>query len=88
MAIRKWHSGKLIILWAWGSIAVALALTGFLSSPVKDAPAQHLVEVYFRPTGPFRTFPPSLGIGLAEESPTESDSVVAIRRVPCLCSGG
>ncbi len=47
MAIRKWHSGKLIILWAWGSIAVALALTGFLSSPVKDAPAQHLVEFIF-----------------------------------------
>jgi predicted membrane protein len=47
MAIRQWHAGKLIILWAWGGIAVALALTGFLSSPVKDAPVAHLVELLF-----------------------------------------
>ncbi|PYX82340.1 MAG: hypothetical protein DMG70_15400 [Acidobacteria bacterium] len=47
MVIRKWHPGKLIILWAWGGVAVALALTSFLSSPVRDAPAQHLVELVF-----------------------------------------
>jgi len=87
MAIRKWHSGKLIILWAWGSIAVALALTGFLSSPVKDAPAQHLVEFIFALLALF-ALSAITWHWLAEESPTESDSVVAIRRVPCLCSGG
>jgi len=47
MAIRKWHPGKLIILWAWGGMAAALALTGFLSSPVKEAPLQHLAELAF-----------------------------------------
>jgi len=47
MAIRKWHAGKLIILWAWGGVSVALAFTSFLSSPVRDAPLQHLVELIF-----------------------------------------
>jgi hypothetical protein len=47
MAVRKWHPGKLIILWAWGGVAAALALTRFLSHPVKDAPAQHLIELIF-----------------------------------------
>lgn len=47
MTIRKWHPGKLIILWTWGGIATALALTAFLSSPVKDAPVTHLVELVF-----------------------------------------
>jgi hypothetical protein len=47
MAIQKWHPGKLIILWAWGGLSVALLLTLFLGSPVKDTPAQHLVELVF-----------------------------------------
>jgi len=47
MAIRKWHAGKLIILWAWGGVSVALAFTSFLSSAVRDAPLQHLVELIF-----------------------------------------
>jgi len=47
MAIRKWHPGKLIIIWAWGGIATALALTGFLTSPVMDTPVAHLVELVF-----------------------------------------
>ena len=47
VTIRKWHPGKLIILWAWGGVAAALALTFFLSSPVKDTPAHHLVELLF-----------------------------------------
>jgi hypothetical protein len=47
MAIRKWHPGKLIILWAWGGIAVALALARFLMSEVQDSPAAHLIEILF-----------------------------------------
>jgi len=47
MSIRDWHPGKLIILWAWGGVAVALALTLFLLNPVQDAPALHLVELLF-----------------------------------------
>lgn len=26
MAIKRWHYGKLIILWGWGVVVVALAL--------------------------------------------------------------
>jgi hypothetical protein len=47
MVVRKWHPGKLIILWAWGGGAAALALTRFLSRPVNDAPTEHLVELVF-----------------------------------------
>jgi hypothetical protein len=47
MAIQQWHPGKLIMLWAWGGITVALLLTLFLGSPVKDTPAQHLLELVF-----------------------------------------
>ena len=47
VSIRKWHPGKLVILWVWGGVAVALALTRFLSSPVRDAPGEHLVELIF-----------------------------------------
>lgn len=45
MGIRKWHPGKLIILWAWGGVAIALALTRFLSQPATEAPVEHLVEL-------------------------------------------
>lgn len=47
MAIRKWHPGKLIILWVWGGTAVALALTDFLTRPVSSSPLTHLVEFAF-----------------------------------------
>lgn len=45
MSIRKWHAGKLIILWAWGGLVAALALTDFLSRPVQSAPLLHLFEL-------------------------------------------
>jgi hypothetical protein len=45
MAIRKWHSGKLIILWVWGGIALAFALTDFLTRSVKEYPWMHLFEI-------------------------------------------
>jgi hypothetical protein len=47
MSIRRWHVGKLIIVWAWGCIAAALALTDFLTRPVFSAPLLHLFELMF-----------------------------------------
>jgi hypothetical protein len=47
MSIRKWHPGKLIILWTWGGLVSALALTDFLSRPVRSAPWLHLLELLF-----------------------------------------
>ena len=44
MAIRKWHPGKLIILWTWGGVFVALLLTDFLTRPVGSGPLAHLFE--------------------------------------------
>ena len=44
MSVRKWHKGKLIILWAWGVAGTALALTDFMTRPVESAPVAHLVE--------------------------------------------
>jgi uncharacterized protein YacL len=43
--VRKWHPGKLIILWAWGGLVVALALAEFMSSPADSAPVPHLLEL-------------------------------------------
>lgn len=31
MRIRRWHWGKIVILWSWGGLIVALFLTRFLS---------------------------------------------------------
>lgn len=31
MKIQRWHWGKIVILWAWGGLLVALLLTRFLS---------------------------------------------------------
>jgi hypothetical protein len=47
MSIRNWHRGKLIILWAWGCAAAALALTDFLSRKVEAGPVGHLFELLF-----------------------------------------
>jgi hypothetical protein len=47
MAIRKWHFGKLIILWSWGILLSALAVTHFVISPVPGSPLLHLVELLF-----------------------------------------
>ena len=47
MSLRKWHKGKLMILWAWGGVAVALAMTDFLTQPVQSEPMRHLVELLF-----------------------------------------
>jgi hypothetical protein len=45
MSIRKWHIGKLIILWSWGGVSASLALTDFVARPVRSAPFMHLCEL-------------------------------------------
>ena len=47
MSIRKWHAGKLVILWAWGGTFAGLALTNFESSSVESSPWLHLYELVF-----------------------------------------
>jgi hypothetical protein len=37
-AIRRWHWGKLVILWSWGGGLAALLLERFAASPVDDSP--------------------------------------------------
>jgi quinol-cytochrome oxidoreductase complex cytochrome b subunit len=46
MSIRKWHRGKLIILWAWGLAIAALLMTDFLSTSVQSSPTTHTVEFF------------------------------------------
>jgi len=45
MRISKWHPGKLIILWSWGALLAALALTGYFVTPVSVSPRLHLGEL-------------------------------------------
>jgi hypothetical protein len=45
MHISRWHPGKLIILWSWGGLIAALALTSFLTSPVSESPGFHLIAL-------------------------------------------
>jgi hypothetical protein len=47
MAIKKWHYGKLILLWAWGGLLTGLSLTHFVNTPVPDSPSLHLSELIF-----------------------------------------
>jgi hypothetical protein len=37
--IQRWHWGKIVILWAWGGLLVALLLTRFLSQRADADPA-------------------------------------------------
>ena len=45
MSIRRWHFGKLVILWAWGGIGAALALIDFQTHTVESGPLRHLCEL-------------------------------------------
>lgn len=38
MNIKRWHWGKIVILWAWGGLIVALLLTKFLSQKAELDP--------------------------------------------------
>jgi len=44
MSLRQWHSGKLVILWAWGGTVAALLLTDFRSGSVGTEPIRYLTE--------------------------------------------
>ena len=44
VAIRRWHFGKLIILWGWGVAVGGLTLTDFLRLPIEPSPYRHLFE--------------------------------------------
>jgi hypothetical protein len=44
VAIRKWHYGKIMILWSWGGLIAALLLTQFMARRVEDSPLAHLLE--------------------------------------------
>ena len=39
MSIKRWHWGKIVILWAWGGFLVALLVTRFLSQKAEVDPA-------------------------------------------------
>ena len=38
VSIQRWHWGKIVILWAWGGVLVALLLARFLSQKADTAP--------------------------------------------------
>ena len=38
MAIRRWHWGKIVILWAWGAAITGPLLFRFLTQPVQNDP--------------------------------------------------
>ena len=38
MSIKRWHWGKIVILWAWGGLVVAMLMTIFLSKKVAEEP--------------------------------------------------
>jgi hypothetical protein len=38
MRIRRWHWGKIAMLWGWGGLLVALLLTRFLSQKAELDP--------------------------------------------------
>ena len=42
--IRKWHKGKIIILWAWGAAFAGLMLTNFLSARLTSSLALPSLE--------------------------------------------
>ena len=44
MNIQRWHWGKIVILWAWGGLLVALLLTRFLSQRAEVDPAGSLLS--------------------------------------------
>lgn len=44
MRIRRWHWGKIVILWAWGGIVVAMLLARFLSQKADVDPGSSLLS--------------------------------------------
>jgi hypothetical protein len=44
MSVKRWHWGKIVILWAWGGFVVALLLTRFLSQKAEVDPVVSLMS--------------------------------------------
>jgi len=44
VSIQHWHWGKIVILWAWGGLLVALLLAKFLSQNAEIAPTASLLS--------------------------------------------
>ena len=45
MSIRKWHHGKLIVLWSWGGLLCAIALTDIKTARVDEWTLFRLCEL-------------------------------------------
>jgi hypothetical protein len=43
VSIRRWHWGKIAILWAWGGTLVALLVASFLSQTASETPIKSSV---------------------------------------------
>lgn len=44
-SIRRWHAGKLIILWSWALCIVALVFGSFMNQPIEASPKLHLLQL-------------------------------------------
>jgi hypothetical protein len=44
VTVRRWHWGKIVILWSWGGLIVALLLTKFLRQDAAIDPAGSTVS--------------------------------------------
>jgi hypothetical protein len=44
LQVRRWHWGKIVILWAWGGLLVAMLLTRFLSQRAEVDPTVSLLS--------------------------------------------
>ena len=44
-SIRRWHRGKLLLLWVWAGLIAALLLTNFQTSKVESSPYAHAIEL-------------------------------------------
>ena len=47
MSIRKWHHGKLIVLWSWGAFIAAIALTDVKTAKADQLTFFRLFELLF-----------------------------------------
>ena len=46
LRIKRWHWGKIVILWAWGGVFVALLLTRFLSQKADVDPIASSISFF------------------------------------------
>ncbi len=46
LSIQRWHWGKIVILWAWGGLLVALLLARFLSQKAEVDPTVSLLSFF------------------------------------------